>query len=148
MYLFPIVLTSCYIKRLFFAHFFCQEVKYAAKNLLGLSKCNIHKTQRTVTHCRIALWSHQSAQTASSERCINANSECLSERLSYTCLIYIYIQSILKRLSMYKHINIKIYLTRDYTCTIDLKTNIALWENIFVLHATCEEFSRKQNISR
>ena len=24
----------------------------------------------TVTHCRIALWSHQSAQTASSERCI------------------------------------------------------------------------------
>ena len=28
-------------------------------------------TERTVTHCgRIALWSHQSAQTASSERCI------------------------------------------------------------------------------
>ena len=27
-------------------------------------------TRCTVTHCRIALWSHQSAQTASSERCI------------------------------------------------------------------------------
>ena len=39
-------------------------------------------TRCTVTHCRIALWSHQSAQTASSERCINANSERLSERLS------------------------------------------------------------------
>ena len=24
----------------------------------------------TLTHCRIALWSHQSAQTASSEQCI------------------------------------------------------------------------------
>ena len=30
---------------------------------LGATRC-------TVTHCRIALWSHQSAQTASSERCI------------------------------------------------------------------------------
>ena len=39
-------------------------------------------TRCTVTHCRIALWSHQSAQTASSEWSINANSECLSERLS------------------------------------------------------------------
>ena len=27
-------------------------------------------TRCTVTHCRIASWSHQSAQTASSERCI------------------------------------------------------------------------------
>ena len=27
-------------------------------------------TRCTVTHCRIALWSHRSAQTASSERCI------------------------------------------------------------------------------
>ena len=27
-------------------------------------------TRCTVTHCRIALWSHQSAKTASSERCI------------------------------------------------------------------------------
>ena len=35
-----------------------------------------------VTHFRIALWSQQSAQNASSERCINANSERLSERLS------------------------------------------------------------------
>ena len=28
-------------------------------------------TRCTVTHCRIALWSHQSAQTAGSERCIS-----------------------------------------------------------------------------
>ena len=27
---------------------------------------------------------------------------------------------------MYKYINIKIYLTRDYICTIDLNTNIAI----------------------
>ena len=31
----------------------------------------------TVTHCWIALWSHKSAQTASSERSIYANSEHL-----------------------------------------------------------------------
>ena len=31
----------------------------------------------TVTHCWIALWSHESAQTASSERSIYANSEHL-----------------------------------------------------------------------
>ena len=30
-------------------------------------------TPCTVTHCRVALWSHQSTQTASSERSINAN---------------------------------------------------------------------------
>ena len=45
-------------------------------------------TRCTVTNGRIALWSHQSAQTASSEQCISANSEHLSERLSTT---YIYI---------------------------------------------------------
>ena len=37
---------------------------------------------QAVTHCSTALWSHQSARTTSSERCINANSERLSERLS------------------------------------------------------------------
>ena len=46
-------------------------------------------TRCTVTHCRIALWSHQSAQTASSEQCINANSERLSERLSTQSIRYI-----------------------------------------------------------
>ena len=38
-------------------------------------------TRCTVTHCRIALWSHQSAQTASSERCIMQIVN-VSERLS------------------------------------------------------------------
>ena len=40
-------------------------------------------TRCTVTHCRIALWSHQSAQTASSERCIM--------QIVNVSLIYIYI---------------------------------------------------------
>ena len=35
-----------------------------------------------ITYCRIAWWTHQNAQTASSENCISANSEHFSERLS------------------------------------------------------------------
>ena len=52
-------------------------------------------TRCTVTHCRIALWSHQSAQTASSERCIMQIVPAQSIRvLNRMCLerkyIYIY----------------------------------------------------------
>ena len=42
-------------------------------------------TRCMVTYCRIALWSHQNTQAASSEQCINANGEHLSGTL---CLIH------------------------------------------------------------
>ena len=67
-----------------------------------------------VTHCRIALWSHQSAQTASSEQWISANSERLSERLSQS----------LRLLN-------RIYLEHNTTieqCALPVTTIMALWQ--------------------
>ena len=48
-------------------------------------------TRCTVTHCRIALWSHQSAQTASSERCIM---QIVNVSLRDSLYIYVYQLSI------------------------------------------------------
>ena len=60
-------------------------------------------TRCTVTHCRIALWSHQSAQTANSERCI------------------------MQRVNV-SHIYIYIYVCRIVQCALLVTIIMALWQ--------------------